>query len=546
MNVLDKKNTNAVFDLILLICTFVIVGINIWTLNKGLMPRDEGWFNYLVKDCPRGMLTTFYFFIPNLFGGNIIANRVVTLAIDLFTALLFGCSIYYYFLHKEKESRVRLLPVLTLSVISLSLFNILVCNVLGYTVMNRQTTLIATSLLLFAFSNDEKWGKLILIFLSGLVAGNVVFFMTTNILMPASVFVFLLCLKDYRKYALIYFIGCVAAVVVFFTVFYPDPISTYVDVISRAVDMTVNNKFVTQHGSKAMMMWCVNALKFFGLEVFPLMGIFYLTIYFKSNKPQIGTKVMLCLLFVLFLFFYVWQNVAQPQGKVETMAPFFALLMVCLVECIENKKTGLSFALICLVFSFVISLSIGSDTDISRKTNFFIFVLPLIYAAAKLASTQITLKAIFCMTALVVIYTAFFTTFPFRNNWAGIVYSRQTEKLESLGIHQNLLVEPRVYDETKELKEAGLQGKNVILSSMFSWSYCYILDCKPIDYNFNLYEDAALMSLKQKGITKDVVLVEENTDPPFTEEFKQAVLDVSGCSQITKVQTTWHNLYFLK
>lgn len=540
---MDKALSSSKHTAFLLsVMAIAITMLNIWCLNKGLMLREEGWFHYLVKDFPDfASSSNYYFYVKNLFNGKILINRITGFSIGILTAAVFACGLFNYFEKKANLNKYDLISLSALSILSLSLTNIIVCNVLAYTTMNREMVLLSMALLLFALSTKNKITETALVFLSGLFAGSLFFIMITNMLMPLSVIIFLHFQKGHKKDAIWYALGIIASIICFFGLFYPYPIDHFIEGIVSNVDKTVNNKFVSQHGIFAMIIWCINAARFFGLQVLPLLLLYYAIPRIKSlAKPA---KWSVLILLMLGIGFYLYDYIVKPSGKVETMAPFVALYVIGLIEMIEEKR---NIWTLLLIFSFLITLSLGSDTDISRKTNLIIFILPTAFIAIKSISPDKSGSLMGTTLALLAIYSALYFTLPFRNNWAGIVYSRQTLPIKELGINENIKIEPTTYNEIKELQSAGLNEKQVVLSSFYSWSYCYVLDCKPVFYGFNLYEDEALANINKLSSLSNLVLVEDKTDPPFSQHFFKALEEHPSYQGYEIKKTNWHNLYFLK
>ncbi len=521
------------FAVIIIVVTFV-------TLNLGMTMRDEGWYLYLLKDQPlENNVTQFFLFFKNIFGSNIYAVRLTVFFTDLISASIFSVGLYVFFKQELKLNRNSFISLLSLSILGLYIGHISVNYVFSYITMNREVTLASFGFLLLALSTNKKFGDFLLI-LSGFLIGNLFFIMITNTPLILFILLFLYVKSEYRGAIKWFLIGVLLSIVSFFVFF--QPITIFWDNLCQNIDQTLNNKFITNHGGKSMIKWTLSTISYFAYEVFPffmmLIGVFSL-----ENTSKTTPKLLIYSFVLLFFCIYSWINIIMPSNKVATMVPFLALMFLAFYQTLIEMKRLSHLFLLFVIFSSSLFLSFGSDTSYAVRSNYLVFVLPIVYMLFFHLDRRVLYLKIF--TGLLFIYFLIYLTLPFRTNWAQIKYIEQKIPVSTININQCIKLDNNTIEELKQLNDENILKQNVILSSMFSWGYMYLLECKPVSYRFNLYENSALNQLSKIRGDSTLVLVEEKNSPHFKESFIEKVYEKFGAKHIDVRHTNIHNLYFL-
>lgn len=538
-NMFYKIINEKSISLILLLFALSTIIITLWTLGLGMTMRDEGWYLYLIKDQPLEPIPTRFFeFFDGVFNGSIYAVRLSVFFVDVISVLIFSGGLYTYYKEKLYLDIYSLISLISLSILGIYLGHITVNYVFSYIILNREIVLSSLGLLMFSLNRKNKYSTIIMI-LSGYLIGNLIFIMITNTIYIILVLFFLFLEKKYQFAIKWYILGIILSIIVFFLFF--QPFDSYILTLKQNIDKTINNKYLTNHGIKYLFSWIIETIKYLVYNVYTYILVIFGLLYLKNTK----NKYLLYLLY--FVGFccsgiYIWENIFMPTNKVASMVPFIALMFFVLYKVIEKKGLSIFILFTLLIFLASISLSFGSDTMYSVRSNYLVFILPTTFILFQHLKDK---RYLLIYTLIISIYFLNYLTLPYRTNWAQIKYCEQNIPLKSIGIDQNIKLDINKINELVLLQKFNVSNQNVILSSMFSWGYCYLLNCKPISYNFNLYEDSALEQLNKYKDEHLLILIEEKDSPHFNQSFIDKVFINFHAKKIIKKESNIHNLYLL-
>lgn len=533
-------------SILVLIC-FTIIFMKVFLANKGLVIDDEGWFLYLLKDLPNSdSPTQFHKLFFNVFEGDIYNIRISYIIWELMSYAFF--SFAFLKLHvnyfKKNENNIALFAaIFSLTLIGFSIFSLPVCNIPFYTMLNKTIYPISIGFLILSYlsylKNNQNHSYLLLS-ICGITLGFQPFIMitTTTSYSLFLITIFLLFNKKIKPF--IYFIlGILLSVTIYFITI-ENPITFYQNEILIHFDQYSGSSYKEKHGILPIIRWCFIAIKYLIFECFiPSLSVIAL-IYLKPilNKHQKwGLNLILIVGYLLFYYFYV----IDGEHHFSSMNIFISLMIYTLINFFIIKKNELNLLTIFLLILILpITLSIGSDVDFkTRATDYIGLFFPIIYFFGLKDNSKGKLIFIMILSSYLINYSSMY----FRENWGYFTYSEQKYDVKNLGIKQNLFIDEMHYNNLKSFKKNLSKNDFIIMSDKRLWAYSYLLELKPISYNFKLNETYTINKINQSESTKIKMI--ETVYAPFSADFLLQIEQQTKYKVILIKDLGIHKIYLL-
>jgi hypothetical protein len=501
------KNKSLSFPFLLAVIFAIgFISLYYFSIDKGLVMDDEGWYLYLLKYQPNGIPSQFYKLIPNIFNGSIYSLRLFNFYFDLFSILVYSIGLYSFLKGKFNLSKTHLILFFCFTSIGFSLFTIPVCTTPYYVSLNKNIALIGFGLVLMALTK-KSYSDMFLIS-SGFVTGFSFFVMitTTPIYLLYIILIYLytpigLRIKNISRFL----IGIILSLTYYFL--FVESLSVFInDEILPHISNTISAKHNENHGLIPIVRWSAIALKYL---LFNGLLASLVIIGYNRIKPLLSQKhyYSLIILLVIAALFYYHENVINGEHAFAETMPFISLFIFFIIDqCIIHKNLKYLETFLIIILFIPLFLSIGSDVDFKTRLGIYSgFMFPLLYIiCAKLYSKRF--MQIFMI--VVAFYSVNIYSMIFRNNWGYFTYAKQTIALKELNINQNLKIDSAHFTNLKYLQTALYSGDTVLLSNKRLWGYAYLLDLKPITYTFRATEDDYLKQLKNHPNLQKIKLFE--------------------------------------
>ncbi len=529
----NKRIINIVqyaFPISLAVIVFVL---NIWKTNRGFIMHDDAWYAYLLRDMPANGMSQFHMLWQNVFDGQIWAMKLGVLICDVVGAFVLSCGIFR-FVRKENVQLCKWDSTVLFSLIfiAVSLFSVLL-TVPSYVTMNRCIVQIAIGCLLCGYTFDNIWAKVGLSTLSGFALALLTFIMITNLALVPVVWLLFICLEHNKcgrwsvglamiggaVLALAYYFICIES----FTDYWANFMGSFEVAVTGSED-------IGNHGLKAMILWVYNTIFDYYIStifvaVLALFGLRY--IYTKyDNKWARWTIIALV---AAFVFYYFRMDIWRKGYSVSAVTPFYVLYAYLYVVRFRDMSMSMRW-IAALLFFVPFFLSLGTDQTLAFRSHEYMgFLLPMLYVWIRENKKQLLVVGL-----LISLYFVTSIAKLDKNNWGWLVYTEQTCQVQDLGLSQNVYVTQEQYKGLDELNDYIQPTDKVIVSNPLLWGYAYLLDTKPLVYD---YRQPVKMLVSAAENLDDVTQVKiiEGKWYPFEEEVLLSLRDAlhkdSICSQ---------------
>ena len=490
---------------------FLAIGflyLNYYTLNKGLVMDDEGWYLYLLKEKPSGLATQFYQFIPRIFHGDIYSLRLFNFCFQLVAIFIYSAGLYLFLKGKFNLSKRHVILFFSFTLIGFSLFTLPVCNTPYYVSLNRDITLIGIGITLTALKTIRANYSSILFVLGGFVSGFLFFVMITTspIFLLYIILIYTYSASEKRMTHIgLYIMGILLCFVYYFTMIESLPVFFKNSILPYASN-TISAKRDENHGLIPMARWLTMTLKYLLFNGF-LSAL--IIVGYNRIKPILssGQYYILAFLSTLAAFFFYHEHVIHGEHAFANTSPFLGLFIFFIVDqSIIHKNLKYTEVFLTSILFVPVLLSFGSDVDFKTRLGAYAgFMFPLLYIiCAKLYSKRF----MHVFMIVIVFYAVNIFSMISRNNWGYFNYSKQTVAVGSIGIDQHLKIDSLHFNNIKALQTVLNSHDTVILSNKRLWGYSYLLNLKPLTYQFRATEENHLRSLKKHENIQQLKLFE--------------------------------------
>jgi len=505
--------------LIFLIFVFFIIKLitRIWTLNKGLVFNDEGWYLLLLRDQPTDITSTNFYKYFNYFNvSNLYYIRIATFILDLIAITIFTSGIYLFNQHNNNIKRKDFLIIFLLCFIGYDLAAIPVAGVFSYITLNRTIALTSIGLILLSKSYNEIISNTFLT-ISGFITGALVFIMITNspfiILLMIFIFFIYGSFPKVRFIKVGYFIGGVLLAIIYYFVFI-EPLNTFYNNIIYNANLVLNNKIKGGYDMYSLFRWIKQLIIYYLFDVviysFSLIGVVSLMKNSKLLKKI--TLIGLIIVVVLIYYYKFVYKFSNNLGGISSINPILITTTGIFIYNFYLQKKISVLHLQYLIISLItpILLSFGSNIFFeTRVTVYLTFLLPVSYLLLNNIEDRKHITNIFLMVIL--LYSINLYPMMKKSNWSGIVYTQQKTNTKTIGISQNVLLDEKRITGLKSIMKYTKAGETVSVSSLNLFGYVYLLDLKLCDYNFN----PQLITSKPKSTDTFI----EDINIPFSSTF---------------------------
>jgi hypothetical protein len=510
-----KKSLITFGCLLPILYAIVTLFFKIWQLNKGIVMSDEAWYLLLMKDLPHGMASNFHLYFKNIFQNDIYSIRVFAIVLSIIGSLVYSYGIYVFFKKQLNFTRKNFYIIWSFSFILLfgGIYTLWIC----YLTLNHFIIFVAGGFILIAFKSDRKWAANLYTFLSGLFLGSLFFIMITNvpIILFFPLFIYLFDRTRFFSNSICLTFGIIFSIIIYF-LFVEDFNSYFRGFISLFTETTfgttINNdpRIGRGHGIMSLFYWLKDTTIYLIQKVFVATLILWgLVLIISEKQLHIIIKIVFIMIFIIYCKLNWNSNFISQPYRFPSPIPFFASY-ICLLLLILTKKYVISiknYLFFGFIFIIPILLTFGTDLRFKwRSVSYLQFLLPIMYIMIEYIKENKN-KFWFAFLLLVSVYF-FYSIYLYRCDrfaWFKIVYTKQTESIQSLGIKQRIFIDEQKYDLLKEVKGVVNQGDYVIIGDfdIWLWGVVYLLDLKPITYKYFFDEADALKKLKEKSFTVD-------------------------------------------
>jgi len=520
-NLIKKKlsivNIEKILSILLFIFFVAKLITRIWTINKGLVFNDEGWYLLLLRDQPNETsATNFYKYFKYMNVGNLFYIRIATFILDLIAITIFSRGLYLFnqlnFNLKKKDFQI----IFLLSFIGYDLAAIPLANVFSYITLNRIVALSSIGLILLSIRYNEIISNTFLT-ISGFIAGALVFIMITNSPLILLLMIFIFFIYDsYPKVRFIkvffYIVGVLLSIVYYFV--FIESFNTFYNNIIFNANLVLNNKIKGGYDIYSLFRWIKQLIVYYLSDVviysFSLIGV--VSLIKRSNLFKTITLIAFLLVVILIYYYKFVYNFSNNFGGISSINPILIITTGIFIYSYYLQKNFSILHLQYLVISLMapILLSFGSNIFFeTRGSGYLTFLLPTSYILLNNIESRRYITNIFWV--IVLLYSINLYPMMKKSNWSNIVYVQQKINTKTIGISQNVLLNEKRIIELKSIMKYTKAGETVSVSSSTLFGYVYLLNLKLYDYNFN----PQLITSKSKCIDTFI----EDKSNPFSSSF---------------------------
>ena len=527
MRFLEKIDVQKLLAVIIVIAAVFIGYITYANLDKGFIFNDEAYYLSYYKN--KGEILSFdrtnyfrifeFLYTPDLYQFRI--NTITTLALS--NVLLFFCVFKYFKITKYSLFFSLIGAFIAFSTWSMT--NLALQQYIGNTILVN----IGLSLMLIAFLLKKR----IILIISGFVLSFILFDGNTHIvvLIPISIFLWLLE-KEYRKLNVLYYlVGLFAGIIVYFT--FLDTVSHFFSQFKFLEEyLTFHRK---QHSRTFMVLWFVYL--FLNATVPVLIALFLL---YKNKYSEKSIKIFDKILAGIGVLALISQFFLEEQVYIALIVFTHLLVLrfwLLKEEALQNKY------LIILLLVIPYGLTFGSQTWFHIRLHVYVvyYFLIILICFLKLYRSNLWILGY----AISIIFVT--VTFPSRltdKGWKDFVFKEQTEKVKINGF--DLYLDKGRKKDLEDLRPYLENQPNVIYSSNHLMGYLYILNANPPIYYYFTLKDYIDFIIKKIGKTRDDYIYIESDDYPFYPKEIVPLQFVKHPENYQKVQAGRFTLYLPK
>jgi len=497
MKIFQNIDIYKIFSIIIVIGTVYLGYITYTNLGKGLIFNDEAYYLSYYRN--KGEILSFdrtnyfrifkFLYTPDLHRFRI--NTITALVISNF--VLYFCVFRYFKI--DKCILFFSLTGIFIGFYTWSMTNLALQQYIGNSI------LINTGLSLLLISSLLK--KRFIIVIAGFVLSFILFDGNSHIvvLIPISLFVWLLEKKQRKLNALYYILGILSGIIIYFT--FMDTMDNFIYQFEFLKEyLSFHRK---QHSKRFMVLWCVYLfLNAFVPVILALLLLRKAKFSLESVKNLDKIIAITGVLTLLSYFFFLQYGYIMQILFTHLLVTRFWLLKE---EPIENKF------LITLLLVIPYGLTFGSQTWFHLRLHVYIvyyFLITLICFFKLYRNILWILGYSLCL----IFITASFHLHLTSKGWKDFVFAEQTEKVKVNGY--DLYLDKQRKKDIEDLRPYLQNQPNVIYSSNHLMGYLYILDASPPIYYYFTLKDYLYYIIKKAGKTPDDYIYVESNDYPFS------------------------------
>lgn len=520
----------------------ISLGINFWQANKGLIMYDEAWYLYLLKDLPHGLSSQFHLLLKNVFNGDIFLLRCGVILSNIIGSVIFSFGLYSLF---KVQLKLRCVDYFLLWAFTVASVFSVVIMCFSYLSLNTFVTQVGLGLIFWGLSLKNSLKSTPLIFLGGSSLGFLTFIMFTNtpIFLLVVIGIYYLS-EDSTKFknCLYFSLGILFSIALYFLFF--ESYELFVSSLKTAIVKTAHNQYASNHGLKAMIWWSFKAIQYVIEDVFPALMFSFGLYYVLDRYRNRIISILLSFFLLLMLGIYCYYSILNNKHGIASVTPFYTLyifyILLLFLEEKQSLKENIGYLFMgVIILPFILSL--GTDVDFKVRASVYMpLILPFIFL-----STRILREKKIYYFILLGFFTLYFAVNIFkltRSNWGDTVYLKQTFAVKTLGISQNIYLDKDKFDILSDLQTKTHKYDSVIMSDQIFWGYSYLLDLKPISYDFRFNEEEILSILTHQSIGNRLVLL-ASADKPLDSLFFNKIKNIIKIDSITSQKFALGTVY---
>lgn len=531
----DVLNQERILRQMVAALFMLVIGIIFLSINRGIGFTDEAWYLVLLRDqvtMGGSSWPLFFTWLPD----SPLLIRLATVGLIFLGVLPFGWGLYAFFKDSLRLPERSIAPIVMTGFIGAFAFGNAVSLVPCYYWLNH---FMFSSGIGFALLSGRS-GKTGVLWagLSGFVFGLLVFVMPTNTPFVLFVLVFIMLTPSPWQRLIGFAIGATVAVILYFLVI-QSPADLYL-----MVQKTLHDADST-HGIRPMLDWFKKSVLYMVNDILMVAVLIYLLRRFVDaagiKREPITILVASLAIVLLTLIPYVCGLVCGTLYGINPAEPL-AVVFVWMVLEAQDKLKLREWAALAALFVAPFFASLGTNVPFSVRGTMY---MGTFYGAMGLLFVLSPSGARFrmYMSLLLGVMVLGFAINYFRPNWStGISLSANTVPLSEVGIEKGIRVSPGTYGRIKEAREfVGSTKYAAINDFRGSWGFVYLLNLRPLVYNYNPREHDILMAIEASG-ENEIVLVEYDKKV-FSRSFW---LGINGKWQIQNARNIGNEFKFYK
>lgn len=457
-----KSITDFIFskkDIFLYAILFSMLFSILFFLDKGLIFFDEAYYLFRHYEDIYQINNSNWFKISNQFFKHIIYDRFIVYMLLITSSFSLGYTHSRYIDSKYSPFKIGLWCIIAqfILVVPISFSP----NYINFSVF------ISNFIFSFLFAYMHSKNK-VLLYLMGVFYGLLFFIYITSVIVILPIILILIIqqpkFKSIIKELLVITAGILSTFLIYFN--FVEPLEDYIFEIYKVIEY---QKYDSNHGLSAMLMWLLNIIKN-GAFVFAYLVFEYI----KSKKPMHRYLVIVTYaIFILAAFYYLAYSVGKSVLLFQTQ--IFYMFLVYLI--FNTKEYSNKVILLHVILAITpLFLSFGTDIDFFvRSVKYFPFIFLALFYFSKYSNMLSKLMAI----SIIAICILFFASTFFRHSWGGYKLLDQTEKY-TLSENNYIKLDQSKIDKLDELEPYIAGEDNVVPLSERLWGYLYLLEAKPL------------------------------------------------------------------
>jgi hypothetical protein len=505
---------------------FIVVGIVLWSLKRGLLFHDEAFYLLHLKDIEIFSTSYWYLLARAFYPQDIIQIRWLTISLILIAHVVFVAGFSYYLKNKIEVRIHHFFILLALSITGQFVLWMPVQFVPSYWTFNYISILCSLGFLMISYSSGNNLISHFFSFISGSFIGWILFIMLTNIpLIVVMVFVSYLHFrqrnKDFIFYHFIFFLaGILATITIYFLL-----IQNLQDFLYNFRTSIEHLSHDNTHGIIPMLIWIVKSIQYLTVEIMLLVIAFIFSDLFLSKTTHFRLKLFVDFIIILAIIFLTINGV-MLTNEVGIFSPSLILVLffVLLYKNIHSLVIDLKFSalLIALVLMPFIA-SLGTNVPFELRGVAYISVVFVSIYIFLLFLKDIRYKIVFSVFLFII--TINFIRLPFISGWTYQKQIEQTQPVKVLGIDQTILLDSERYGNLEKLKEIVPPNSTVLVSHRSFWGYVYLLDWNIPYLYFDFSENLFMEHIKLHATNLDNYAFIELKTIPFPNGFFDRLTD---------------------
>jgi hypothetical protein len=495
-----------IMQLVVALLFFIVFVVLFYSVPRGIGFADESWFLTLLRDQSVLAGSSWPLFFPWLSHNNILVVRLVTLSLMLAGNLVFAYGIYSFFKEKLNLSKHSTIALAMVGFIGVFCFIPPVCLVPYYAISNLFIFQVGIGFALLSATGGRLWA-----WASGFSLGFLMFIMPTNIPILLFAAMFFYTHQNRWQRLILFVIGIICAFIIYF-VLVQSPSEFYAMVLQ-----VIRESPGPAYGIKPMLFWSVDTIKYVMLRIVMLSLLVY---FLRKRMDDVDDALDILKVVVLLLLVGYFAN-TYARGLIHGPkygaypAEIIAVLSGWLILETRHTFDRQEWMALLLVAIAPILASLGSAVPFSvRGTAYMGTFYGVISLILVLSPYCARFRLQMCLVLMLVTFG--FVIGFFRPNWSS-GESLSKNNIPILNINKEIRISQKMSIRINEVKDfIGVSG-SVALSDPRLWGFIYLLDLKPMAYEFRPNEVYLMRGINK--LTKNELIIIESREKPFSELF---------------------------